>query len=127
MAGKSDYLEDVILNHFLRGVSTAAGTAWVELYTTAPTDAGGGTPVSGGGYARVAVTFSAPSGGVTSNSATVDFGTASANWGTIVAFGLFDASSGGNLLYWNNLTNSKTVNNGDGCNFPASALSVTED
>lgn len=102
---KSDYLESKVLDHLLgRTTYTAPATVYVALYTTAPTDAGGGTEVSGGGYARKAVTndatnWPAASGGSKANGTAIAFPEATANWGTVVAWGLFDASSDGNLLY----------------------------
>ncbi len=125
---KSNYLEDAILNHVLRNTAlTSPTTVYAALYTAAPSDAGGGTEVSGGGYARQAITFGAPSSGAVSNSADVNFGTASANWGTVTHFGVFDASTAGNLLYWAALTASKTVNSGDSAKFAIGDLDISED
>jgi hypothetical protein len=125
---KSDYLENIIINLVLRNVGyTPAATVYVALYTAAPSDAGGGTEVSGNAYARVAITFSAASGGSTSNSGTLTFATPTpSGWGTVTHFGIFDASSGGNLLYWNALTASKTINAGDTVTFAAGTLTVSE-
>ncbi len=95
----SDYLEAAILNHFFRNSATSPpATVYAALYTVAPGDAGPGTEVSGGSYARVAVAFGAPSGGVIANPAQVAFPTASAPWGTIVAVAILDAATSGNLL-----------------------------
>jgi hypothetical protein len=133
MAGKSDYLENKVLDLLLGAVSyTVPTTVYIALYTAAPTDAGGGTEVSGGGYARVAVTnnttnFPTASNGSKSNGTTITFPTATADWGTIVAVGIFDASTAGNLLFWANLTASKTVQNGDTAQFASGSLTFTED
>ncbi len=128
MAGKSDYLENKILDHVLRNTSyTPAATIYVGLYTAAPTDAGGGTECTGNAYARTSVTFSAASGGATTNSADVVFPTAMGSWGgNVVAVGLFDASSAGNMLYWNTIS-STAVANGDTVKFVAGDLDVTDD
>jgi hypothetical protein len=80
------------------------------LFTVAPGETGGGTEVSGGGYARQSFTLTAASGGATSNAADITFGPATANWGTIVAVGIFDAATGGNMLMYGNLATSKIVN-----------------
>lgn len=124
---KSDYLENAVLNHVLRNTAlTSPTTVYAALYTAAPTDAGGGTEVSGNAYARTAITFGAPSGGVVSNSAAVTFPTASGgNWGTIVAMGVFDALTVGNLLYWTTITN-KAVNDGDTAEFAIGDIDITE-
>lgn len=134
MAGsKSNYLENKVLDHVLGGGDyTRPSTVYVALYTSAPNDAGGGAEVSGGSYARVAVTndttnWPAASGGAKSNGTDIVFPTATANWGTVVAFGILDASSGGNLLYWADLTTSKVVSNGDTAKFLAGDLDITED
>ena len=128
MAGFSDYYENKVIDHMLRNQAfTPPATVYVGLYTAAPTDAGGGTEVSGGSYARQAVTLAAASNGATQNSADITFPTATADWGTIVAAGLFDAASAGNLLAWNNLTASKTVNSGDTFKITAGSLTISVD
>lgn len=129
MGSKSDYLEDKLLNHTLRNVAfTAPATVYAALFTVTPSDTGGGTEVTGGSYARTAITFGAPSpSGTMSNSADVTFPTATADWGTVVAFGIFDASSAGNLLYWGAVTPNRVVSNGVTAKFSAAALVVTED
>lgn len=133
MAGsKSDYLENAILDLILGGTALSApATVYVALFTAAPSDSGGGTEVSGGSYVRKSVTnnstnWPAASGGSKSNGTAITFATATASWGTVVAFGIFDASSGGNLLYWADLTASKTVGSGDTASFAVGALTVTE-
>jgi hypothetical protein len=128
VAGFSDYYENKVIDHMLRNQAfTPPSTVYVGLYTAAPTDAGGGTEVSGGSYARQAVTLAAASNGATQNSADITFPTATADWGTIVAAGLFDAASAGNLLAWNNLTASKTVNSGDTFKITAGSLTISVD
>ena len=144
MAAMSDYLENKIVHQVFRAQAyTFPSTLYVALYTTAPADAGGGTEVSGSNYSRVSVanslanwagtqgagTTTASSGttGTTSNNATVTFPVPSAGWGTVVAFGIFDAASSGNLLFYGTLTISKTINSGDTVTFPAAALSIQID
>ena len=81
MAEFSNYLENALINAVLRNTSyTSPTTVYVSLYTTDPTDAGSGTEVSGGSYARIAVTFGAPSNGVSTNSADVTFPTCTSSW-----------------------------------------------
>ena len=125
---KSDYLENAILNHVLRNSAYASPTTiYVGLYTTMPADDGtGGIEVSGGSYARQSVVFAAPVAGQTANNALVQFPTATAGWGTVLGVGLFDALTGGNLLYYGTLTASKTVGLGDQISFASSALTVGE-
>ena len=122
----SNYLENALINVTLRATSyTAPTTVYVALYTTDPTDADTGTEVSGGSYARTAVTFAAPSNGVTTNSADVTFPTCTASWGTVTHIGLRDASTSGNLLYHTPLDASKTIDLGDIFKITTGNLSVT--
>ena len=133
---KSDYLENEIIKHIFRTGSFAApATLYVALFTSATTDAGGGTEVTGGAYARASVTSSdanwdATSGtdGLTANTNAITFPAPSgANWGTITHFAIYDAASAGNMLYHGALGTSKTVNDGDPApSFPAGSLTITE-
>ena len=126
MAEMSNYLENALINATLRNTAyTSPATVYVALFTTDPTDAGSGTQVSGGSYARVAVTFGAPSNGVTTNSAAVEFPQATANWGTVTHIGLYDALTVGNLLYHTALDASKTIETGDIFKIAIGSLSVT--
>lgn len=137
MAGKSQYLEQTLINSTLRAVAfpSVAGSVYVALYTAAPSDTGGGTEVTGGAYARVAVSratgsWAAPTGSpsATSNSAAVTFPSPTANWGTVTHFAVLDASSGGNQLYWGALGTSRNVLNGDNApSFAIGALAISED
>lgn len=130
MASLSDYLENKLIDQLFRGQAYSfPSTLYIALFTANPTDTGGGTEVSGGSYARVAVTCSlanwagtqsagsttASSGtsGTTSNNAAITFPAPTANWGVITGMAIMDAASAGNVLIWNALTTNKTVNNGD--------------
>lgn len=126
--GFSDYLENAILNATLRGVAyTSPAKVYVALFTSDPTDAATGTEVSGGAYARQAITFGVPSAGTCSNSADVLFPIATAAWGTVTHIGIFDAESGGNLLYSAALTTSKTIAADDQLKLATGAVTVTLD
>lgn len=126
MAEMSNFLENALINATLRATTyTSPATVYISLWTTDPTDAGSGTEVSGGSYARTSVTFGAPSNGVTTNSAAVEFPQATASWGTVAYFGINDASTGGNLLYHSPVTTSKTIDTGDIFKFASGSISVT--
>ena len=126
MAEFSDYLEDKIIDHILRAQAfTPPATIYAGLFTAAPSDAGGGTEVSGGSYARQSVALSAASGGASSNSADITFPQATADWGTIGWLALFDAVSAGNMLMWSALDASKVINNGDTFKINAGDLEAT--
>lgn len=130
---KTHYAEAATLNSFLRGINYTAPASWyLALYTTAPNDSGGGTEVSGGAYARTPISFALPTtysgtGSYTYNTSAVTFPTATASWGSIVAVGIFDASLGGNLLYYGTLSASETISTGQAFTIAASQLTVTED
>ena len=140
MAALTDITENKLIDFLFRGqalgiagASAAAGTGpatlYIGLFTANPTDSTAGTEVTGGSYARVAVTSSlanwagtqsagsttasSGTGGTTSNNATITFPAPTANWGVVTGMGLLDASTAGNLLIFSALTVSKTVNNGD--------------
>jgi hypothetical protein len=130
MGSKSDYAELKVLDAILNQTSFSVATPYVALYTATPSDSGGGTEVSGGSYARALCTtsFPAASAGSCANDVAIAFPTATANWGTVTAFGIFDASTAGNLLYWGALTTPRTINNGDPTpTFAIGALVITED
>ena len=130
MAAKSYVLDNEIINVYLRNqVATVApvATAYVALYTVAPTAAGGGTEVAGFLYARTAVTMGAPVNGVSSNSAPCTFVAATGgDWGLVAAMAIFDDLVAGNMLYFGNLGTSKQVSDGDQVSFGVGALQVTE-
>ena len=121
----SNYLETKILDHVFGGTAyTAPATLYVALYTAAPSDTGGGTEVSGGGYARQTIAFTT-SGDTTSNTAAVEFPTATANYGTVTHVGVFDASTGGNLMAYAALTSSKAIETNDVFRIPAGDLDIS--
>jgi len=128
MAALSDYAEKLLLDWMMTTGSATRPTAWyVGLFTAAPSDSGGGTEVSGSGYARESAAFDAASspGGTTSNSADISFTASGGNWGTITHIGIFDAVSAGNLLWHGSMTASKVVNDGDTLQFSTGNIDLT--
>ena len=126
MAAMSNYLENALINATLRNTAySSPATVYVGLFTSDPTDAGSGTEVSGGSYARKSMAFDAPSNGASTNSAAVEFDQATGNWGTITHFAIFDALTTGNMLYHGALTTSKTIETGDVFKFAAASVTVT--
>lgn len=138
----TDYLENKIVDHIFRGTSYTAPTVLaVALFTSACSDSAAGTEVSGGSYARATLNpsvsnwkstngttsgASSGTGGQTSNAVAITFPAPTANWGTVTHFGVYDASTSGNLLICQALTTSKTINNGDAApSFAIDALTVT--
>lgn len=154
MSAFTDFMENKLIDWLFRaqaigiaGASAGAGsgpaTLYVGLLTTTPTDSTAGTEVSGGSYARVGVTSattawnntqgnttgaSTGTDGTTENASTITFPAPTASWGTVTGFGIYDASTGGNLLIYGALTTPKTINNGDAApSFAAGALSIQID
>lgn len=130
MAGLSNYGENLVLTWLLTASSATRPTTWyVALYTVAPGEGTSGTEVSGGSYARQAVTFTVSGTAPTqaANSSAVEFPAATASWGTVVAAAILDASTSGNLIAFADLTASKTIDSGDVLRFNADTLVVTLD
>jgi len=126
MSAMSDYLENEILDHILAtGSYTAPSNVYVGLSTGSFNDDNSGTELTGNNYSRVSATFSAASGGTTSNSGAIEFAAASGSWGTVSHFGIFDASSGGNLLIHGAFTTGKAIGSGDILKIAAGDLDIT--
>ena len=128
MAELSNYLENELLDHVLRNVSyTSPTTVYVGLFTTDPTDAGTGSEVSGGSYARQIVSVTTATGGIVTSSADITFPQATASWGTISHIGLLDALSSGNLLMHTALTTSRAIETGDVLKISTGSLTASLD
>ena len=134
----SNYLETKVLDHVFGGTSySAPATLYVGVFTTAASDTGPGTEVSGGSYARqsIAMTVSGTSPTQAVNSAVIEFPEATASWGTITYAGIFDALTGGNMLAWAQITDPidlvtplpKTITTGDILRVAAGNIKVTLD
>ena len=122
----SNFLENALINATLRNTTyTSVATVYVSLWTSNPGDDASGTEVSGGSYARTAVTFGAPSNGASTNSADVTFPTATGSWGTVGWIGINDAATTGNLLYHTALDTAKAIDSGDIFKISTGNLSVT--
>jgi hypothetical protein len=140
MAGNiSNYLQAKALDYFFSDAAySPPATTYIALYSVAPTNAGGGTEATGSGYARSALTNNATnwpaatgsSPSTKANGTVASFGPATGDWSSgsnMVAFGVFDALSSGNLLWWGTLTEAKPVLNGDTPSFAIGALQMTLD
>jgi len=126
MSAMSDYLELKVLDHVLGTTSyTMPTTVYIGLSTGSFADDNSGTELTGNGYARQSIAFDAAASGTTDNTSNVDFPAATGSWGTVSHYGLFDASSGGNLLIHGAFTVSKTVASGDILRIAAGELDIT--
>jgi len=129
MSQASDYLENAVLNHVFRNTALSSPAAvYVGLFNGDPTDAGtGGTEVTTtiDATGRKEATFGAPSDGVITTSADVDFGDADGD-ATVSHFGIFDAADSGNLLAHGSITGgSQSISTGNAVKFSAGNLTIT--
>jgi hypothetical protein len=131
MAGLSTYAQQKVLEHMVGKTSwTMPANVWVALYTATPSDAGGGTEVTGGSYARkqtVAANWGTASGTTISNAQLITFVTPTASWGTVGWFAIMDASTAGNQIGWAALTSSQAIGSGNTVEFAVAALTITLD
>jgi hypothetical protein len=124
---KTYYLDGNFINVALRGIPYTPPTgSYIALYTTSPTQAGGGVEVVGGGYGRQAVTWTAPVNGQSFNVADIVFPVATTMWGTVTSYGLVDAGISGNILYYASLSSPQVVQINDQIKFPAGQLQCLE-
>jgi hypothetical protein len=131
MGGFSNYWENKILDHVFGKGSYAPPTIYVALSTADPLDdASGLSEPSGNGYARVqtsASDWSPASGGSLNNAGDIAFGAATGSWGTITHFALFDAATGGNMLAYGALNQSKAIGGSNTPIFEAGDLDISLD
>jgi hypothetical protein len=128
MSALSNYAEKLLLDWLMTAGAATRPTAWyLALFTAAPSDSGGGTEVSGAGYARQTIAFAAATSGAgtTDNTGLVSFTASGGNYGTVTHVGIFDASTSGNLLWWGAMTASRTINDGDTLEFAIGAVDLT--
>ena len=114
MSALSDYLENELLDLIVHAAAwTPPATIYLALYTTATTDGGGGTEVSGGSYVRKAVTFGAVASGSVANSVAISFTNMPA--ATVTHGALTDSITlgGGNFLFHGPFSVPKVVGSGD--------------
>jgi len=128
MSDLSDYTETNLLDHLLGTAQyTYITPVYLGLFTAAPSDAGGGTEVTGFGYARQAITFASATspGGVALNTAGPYVFTATGGgWGNITHAGIFTLSTVGELLMWTAVTNV-TINENDSIQYDDGDITVT--
>ena len=125
----SNTFETHTLQYLFTTTSVTRPTAWyIALFTSNPAEDASGTEVSTSGtaYARQSATFTV-SGNEATNSAAIEFPTATASYGTVSHIGVFDASTGGNLIAYAALTTSKAIDTGDVLRLPANDLDITMD
>ena len=123
----SNTFETHVLNYVFTATSVTRPTAWyLALFTSNPAEDASGTEVSTSGtaYARQSASFTV-SGNTASNSAAIEFPTATASYGTVSHVGVFTASSGGDLVAYAALSTSKAIDTGDVFRVPSGDLDIT--
>lgn len=132
MSGFSDYLENTLINTTLRGASYTGAGVFVALFKADPTDAGTGVELTDSGYVRQRAHastpsdgFTVPSNGSSSNTRALVFPAIVDTQVTITHWAIFDAQTGGNMLYHAPLTNPKTLDPSDVLSFPTGSLTIT--
>ncbi len=126
MSAMSDYLELKFLDHFTGTASTSAPSAvYLGLSTGSLGDDNGGTELSGNNYTRKAITFASASSGSIASNASVEFNSATGSWGTVSHFGIYDASSSGNLLFHGAFSASKAIASGDVLKVASGSLTIS--
>ena len=123
----SDTFETHVLNYVFTATSVTRPTAWyLALFTSNPADDASGTEVSTSGtaYARQSASFTV-SGDTASNSAAIEFPTATASFGTVSHVAVFDAATSGNMIAYAALTASKAIDTGDVFRVPSGDLDIT--
>ncbi|MGA1856918.1 hypothetical protein VH569_13125 [Azospirillum sp. 11R-A] len=126
----SNYLRNKLIDHVNgKAAYTMPAAVYVAALTSASTVTTPGTEVSttSTGYARQAITsaMSASSNGTSANTAAIVLGPATASWGTVTDWAIFDALTGGNMLWFGSLSASKTIGSADELKFAAGSLSQT--
>lgn len=132
MSAFSDYLENTLVNATLRGATYTGGAVFVALFKADPTDAGSGQELTDSGYVRqrahttvASDGFTVPSNGSSSNARNLVFPAIVQTQVQITHWGIFDAQTGGNLLYHAPMLNPKTLDPTDVLSFPIGSLIVT--
>ena len=128
----SDYLENAALNYVFGSTAySPSGTYYLGLSTTCPTDANGNVnEPAGGAYARRSITnaksfWSTSTTGVIINMNEVAFPEATASWGSIAYFVMYDQSAGGNLIVWGSGSTPKTIDTGDIARFGSGNITIS--
>ena len=125
----TDFTEDAVLEHFFNNVDLASyATVWLGLFSAAPSDTGGGTELTGNGYARIDVSGNFTVGGVATragNTAAIEFQASGGDWSSATHFGVFSLVTAGTLLFWGALTTARQIDDGEKIVFEADDLGFT--
>lgn len=125
----TNYLEEQLLKAVVNGETFTGPTAlYVALFTSNPTETGtAGNEVSDSSYSRQLVTFTQPIDSTVSNTELIEFPPATTPYGTVTHIGIFDNSTGGNLLFYKELANPIEVLEGTGIRIATGELTISLD
>lgn len=125
MARMTNFLEGALANAVCNNQTyTGPTNLYLGLYTANPGETGAGTEVTGNGYARQLMSFTV-SNGVASTNADITFTASTGNTIDFSAIGISDASTGGNVLFYNGTT--ATSIDDTGLTISAGDISITFD
>lgn len=134
----SNYLEDKMRGHLLRGVSfTPSGILAIGLTSGVPSDTSTGASCTElqntGSYARVSVTSNTTNwsaddttNNIAYNNNAITFTTPSADWGWTSGLIIADTAvyGAGNIYFYGALTSAQFIQNGNTVSIPVSGLSI---
>ena len=135
----SDYLANELLDHTFNNAAYAVPATWVALCTATVSSSDTGSTITepnGNGYAREQVNVNGGASptwdlatGTTptevDNTHVIQLGPASGgNWGTITSVAIVDASTAGNLLFFDNTMTDGPVDDGDTAEFAVGVLDI---
>jgi hypothetical protein len=118
-------LANKLANATVAGVAyTSPANVYTALYSVAPTVSTSGTELTGNGYSRQLTAFGIPANGNISSTGNVVFTCSGNNWPTVTTVGIVDASSGGNIMYFQTIA-SRNVLVGDSLTFLTGNITVS--
>lgn len=137
MSAASNYTEENVINALLRGVTfPVPSKTYVGLHTANPGEAGGNevTTAAFPAYVRreaeqggaIGSGWSAPVDGLSKNANQLTYpGFNGAAPVTVTHWAVYDAATGGNMLFYAPLQTARTLQTGDVFVFDTNALTVT--
>lgn len=113
MGSISDFAEGALLDHVFNGSYTPPSSVFLALHTADPADDASGAEANYTSYGRTAITFGAAASRRVTQSGTVTFPASTGGSNTVTHWGIWDASTSGNLLAHGAFTASKTIVSGN--------------
>lgn len=126
MSDLSNFAENLVME-FLAGEAPSAPSGWyLSLHTGSPGEANdGANELTGNGYSRVTLSLAAVSGSSVSTDADAVFTASGGDWSAASHWGVYDASTNGNLILHGALSSGVTVTDGNTYTVSSGDLTVT--